>query len=337
MTWSSVARFSDPEACEQAMQGVTGVEILPTTSGKFDTEVTKVRFDQLWMQQFHSNLPQVISCALPADRQPISFLTELNSPKLFYCGRELRPGDIAIFRQDTMHKRFDAGLRKGGMGLPKNELKRIFKAVIGCDFPDSNDVRIVRPDPEAMSRLLKLYNIVAQLAHDTPDVLEIPEVGRALEQKLIHFMVRCLIGDVRPPLRIRSRQDATMIRFEEFLEANCDRAVYLTEVCSALGVAERTLRSCCEEHLGMGPIRYLTMRRMHLAHRALRRAEFAQTTVTRVATDHGFWELGRFSAAYRALFGESPSDTLRRPPEQIGYVLNRPSSPAFAEPSRRMH
>ena len=281
MPWSSVARFSDPEACEQAMQGVSGVEILPTTSGKFSTEVTKVRFNQLWTQRFHSTLPQVVSCALPADRQPISFLTEPSSPGLFYCGRELRPGDIAVFREDMMHKRFDAGLQKAGMGLPKNELKRIFKTLIGCDFSESSDLRIVRPTSEAMSQLLKLHNIVTQLAHDTPDVLALPEVGRALEQKLIHLMMRCLVGDVTRPALIKTRQRATMIKFEEFLEANCDRALYLTEVCTALDVAERTLRTCCEEHLGMGPIRYLTMRRMHLVHRALRRIESSQTTVPR--------------------------------------------------------
>jgi AraC-like DNA-binding protein len=72
-------------------------------------------------------------------------------------------------------------------------------------------------------------------------------------------------------------------------------------------------------HLGMGPIRYLTLRRMHLVRQALLRADASKATVTRIVTDHGFWELGSFSVAYRALFGESPSETLRRPP-------NRPRS-----------
>jgi AraC-like DNA-binding protein len=61
----------------------------------------------------------------------------------------------------------------------------------------------------------------------------------------------------------------------------------------------------------MGPIRYLTFRRMHLARRALLTAD-SSTTVTRIATDHGFWELGRFAVAYHTLFGETPSDSLRR-------------------------
>jgi AraC-like DNA-binding protein len=75
----------------------------------------------------------------------------------------------------------------------------------------------------------------------------------------------------------------------------------------------------------MGPIRFLTLRRMHLAHRALLRADPSKSTVTRIVTDHGFWELGRFSVAYRALFGESPSETLQRPAEQLEVQPSRPS------------
>lgn len=53
------------------------------------------------------------------------------------------------------------------------------------------------------------------------------------------------------------------------------------------------------------------LRRMHLARRALRRAAGGET-VTDVATRYGFWQLGRFAVEYRALFGETPSATLRR-------------------------
>jgi transcriptional regulator GlxA family with amidase domain len=102
-------------------------------------------------------------------------------------------------------------------------------------------------------------------------------------------------------------------RLEEFLVANHDRAVYLAEICAAIGVSERTLRICCEEHLGMGPIRHLWLRRMHLARRALVLADPAESTVTDVACAYGFWEFGRFSVDYRTLFGERPSVTLHRP------------------------
>jgi transcriptional regulator GlxA family with amidase domain len=169
-----------------------------------------------------------------------------------------------------------------------------------------------------------LHKIVGQLAHDTPDLLEQPEVRRSLEERLIHVMVRCLAEGVGVQTASGAhRHDAVIARFEEFLETNRDRPLYLTEICSAVGVAERTLRACCEEHLGMGPIRFLALRRMHLVRRALLGAEPSKSTVTSILTDHGFWEFGRFSVAYRTLFGETPSETLRRPCEHAVVAPHR--------------
>jgi AraC-like DNA-binding protein len=163
-----------------------------------------------------------------------------------------------------------------------------------------------------------MHKSIGQLAQNTPGILALPEVSRAFENELVRILVRCLAeGHSVEPTAGGRRHDTILTRFEEFLEANPDRPLYLTEICAAIGAAERTLRASCEEHLGMGPIRYLTLRRMHLVRRALLHSDPSKSTVTQIVTDHGFWELGRFSVAYRALFGESPSDTLRQPTYRV--------------------
>jgi AraC-like DNA-binding protein len=218
------------------------------------------------------------------------------------------------------------------MSLPADEFDAAGEAITGRGFGKRLDARSVHPDPALMSRLVKLHSVVGQLAHETPDLLAIPQVVRALESKLVHVMVRCLAeGVVLETTTGGRRHDAIVARFEEFLEANPDRPLYLTEICAAIGVAERTLRASCEEHLGMGPIRYLTLRRMHLVRRALLRSDSSTATVTQIVTDHGFWELGRFSVAYRLFFGESPSCTLRRSPANPKVHLDRPSILGFAQ------
>jgi transcriptional regulator GlxA family with amidase domain len=140
-----------------------------------------------------------------------------------------------------------------------------------------------------------------------------PEVVRSIEQSLIAGMFSCLRDrNVQKPSLVSCNHETIMQRFRKALETNPDRALYLPEICAAINVPERTLRTCCQEQLGMGPKRYLQLRRLHLAHRALRSATQEETTVTKVATEFGFWHFSRFAGNYRQLFGEAPSATLNR-------------------------
>ena len=133
---------------------------------------------------------------------------------------------------------------------------------------------------------------------------------------LIQALVECLsIGEAsedRPALR----QHAMILRrFRRAVEDNPGQALYIPELCKAIGVSDRTLRVCCQEQLGMSPKRYLLLRRMHLTRRALRDGAPDMTTVTEIAARHGFWQFGRFAGEYKLLFGEAPSATLHRPRE----------------------
>jgi AraC-like DNA-binding protein len=240
---------------------------------------------------------------------------------------DISPGDVVVNNFDVTHQRTGGDFCYGTMSLTLEDLDAACTAITGQEFSGSLLKHVVRPSPELVSRLLRLHELVGQISKNTPDIVALPEVARSLEQQLIHLMVRCLTEGApsRTSAGVR-RHDAIVARFEEFLEANPNQPLYLTEICAAIAVSERTLRAACEEHLGMGPIRYLTLRRMHLVRRALLRADPSTTTVTQLATDHGFWELGRFAVAYRAAFGESPSVSLHRPPHDRPILLNRPSS-----------
>ena len=135
-----------------------------------------------------------------------------------------------------------------------------------------------------------------------------------MEQALVEAVVFCLAdGQDRDARNVQRSRARVMRRVEEMLMANPDEPLYMAELAAQAGTSYWTLRECCLAYLGMSPKRYLWLRRMHLARRALRGADPETKTVTEIASDYGFWELGRFSVAYRSLFGESPSAALRRP------------------------
>ncbi|CAN5377865.1 hypothetical protein BH10PSE4_BH10PSE4_12310 [soil metagenome] len=101
-------------------------------------------------------------------------------------------------------------------------------------------------------------------------------------------------------------------RSEDFLESGARHGVQVDDVCRALGISRRTLYRAFHDLLDVSPKAYLRLKSMSAARARLLAGAKSPTTVTQVALDHGFWELGRFAGAYRAMFGEAPSDTLRR-------------------------
>jgi len=90
--------------------------------------------------------------------------------------------------------------------------------------------------------------------------------------------------------------------------------LYVTDLCEAAEVSERTLQYAFKEVMGMPPVAYLTRLRLHRVRQALQAATHGSTTVTAEALRWGFWHFGEFSRAYKECFGELPSETLRRRP-----------------------
>ena len=91
-----------------------------------------------------------------------------------------------------------------------------------------------------------------------------------------------------------------------------ERRPYLSELCAAANVSERTLQYAFRDIMGMSPLTYLHRLRLHRARDELQKAKSDSTTVTDVAMNWGFWHFGEFSRAYKNCFGEVPSKTLKQ-------------------------
>jgi AraC family ethanolamine operon transcriptional activator len=107
-----------------------------------------------------------------------------------------------------------------------------------------------------------------------------------------------------------------MHRALEYLRSADTALLTVSELCAAACVTERTLEYAFRESIGITPLGFIQLRRYRAARKDLLAADDQTTTIRAIAQHNGFYQLGRFATRYKQLFGESPSDTLKRPPTQ---------------------
>ena len=324
--------FSDPHEYQAAIRPAR-VEVVVTAKGDFHAELKRVELRGLLIQRGRANLPTIAHSTVSRERVPIFFLTSCEQATMRHSGLEASFGQIiAVSPGSTHHVRAEASGQWATLSLTREDFAAAGRVLAGRELavPSVNH----RLRPSLMSRLLGLHENAGKLAAGSAQILANPEPARALEQALVHAMIMCMTDGSPVEMSCGTRNHMIILtRFEDFVAANDNRLLYLAEICTAIGTSDRMLRMCCQEHLGMGPMRYLWLRRMHIARRALGLATPATATVAQIAMDHGFWELGRFAGRYRALFGESPSASLLRPPVDWRISNGRPLALPTFEPA----
>jgi AraC family ethanolamine operon transcriptional activator len=147
-------------------------------------------------------------------------------------------------------------------------------------------------------------------------MLESPAVLRSLETNLLAHLLDTveladLHADQRPSPVLRQRG---LNRALEFLRDADLSTLSVPQLCGESGVSQRTLQYAFLDTYGMTPLSFLRRWRFHAVRRRLALAPPGTLTITQAACGEGFYQLGRFAAEYRRLFGEPPLETLRRSP-----------------------
>ncbi len=115
----------------------------------------------------------------------------------------------------------------------------------------------------------------------------------------------------RPPSGTERR---TTTVAKQFIDVNLSERLTSAAVAAAAGVSVRTLEASFRSDLHTTPSAFIRSRRLDRARADLLSAAGTDADrVTDVATRWGISHLGRFAAEYKARFGETPSETLRRP------------------------
>jgi AraC-like DNA-binding protein len=166
---------------------------------------------------------------------------------------------------------------------------------------------LARPEARQMNHLLRYVIGLFDSESSEPP----PVVLRELEQAII---VSFLVANEHPySLKLTDPPPGAAPRqvhlAEEFIEAHWREAITIEKLVEATGVSARVLFRAFRQHRGCTPMEFAKQVRLQRARQML---SIPGASVTAVAFACGFLSTGHFARAYREVFGELPSETIRR-------------------------
>ncbi len=230
-----------------------------------------------------------------------------------WCGARASGGDMLNF---NLASGFDGASRAGFSGYTLSfteELLCEVQKALGLDFNLGSRVSESAVWTEARHVTTQLRRRLAAAYRATatrPDGCT--QAGELFDFTAASLILQFVAGEGgRKSTRELSLRRRAVRTAMAWLEKHERVPLTVSELCRQAGVSPPTLYRGFQEELGIGPKRYLHVRRLSGVRRALSRATRGARIVD-VANRWGFWHMGQFAADYREHFGELPSETLRR-------------------------
>ncbi|WP_081849697.1 helix-turn-helix domain-containing protein [Marinobacterium lacunae] len=176
---------------------------------------------------------------------------------------------------------------------------------IAITLPEAGCCPRIQADPETIREMGLLINKVVSAKPGSID--------RGIHEDLVIMMLLDQLGDVRlnnqlPPSYAHRR--AVVDRVRDYVLEVGALPVTLDELCQVACVSRRTLQYSFDSILGISPKHFLRTGRLNRVRRLLSSQEAG--SVSDAAAHYGFYHLSQFATDYKRLFGELPSQTLKR-------------------------
>lgn len=128
---------------------------------------------------------------------------------------------------------------------------------------------------------------------------------------------------VSSPIDSNDKQAAAVSAALDYLRTSGSKCNSVSDLCRQADVNERTLERGVRAAFDCTVVSLLRRWRLHAARRRLASTGPSESSVTEIAYDLGFYDLGRFSARYYRDFGEYPSVTLKKPARSTPLLLGQ--------------
>lgn len=314
-------RTDDPDEAEQAVSEVFLPHklTLPPGVSAVDMELAAARYGTLTAGQVTYGRAVDIDTA---DAAEIHINLQLSGRAVMRTGSgseslvEVGAGAV-LHPGDTGHLSWSADTAQLGLMIPQETLEAELARLLGRS--------LVRPleldfDVDLHGDLGRAWEPVVQLLlsalHDPSPLSDHPVAAKHVEALVLDGL---LLGHRHNHSELleapaRTGIPSSIARAIDLLEAQPEAGWTTVRLAREVHLSVRALQAGFRRDLDLPPMAYLRRVRLRRVREILVLGTPETTTVRLAATSFGLLHLGRFAAAYRETYGETPVETLRRPP-----------------------
>ncbi|WP_164233738.1 helix-turn-helix transcriptional regulator [Microbacterium hydrocarbonoxydans] len=254
---------------------------------------------------------EVRSTAEPAD-QLLACRVDAVDGRISSAGAELDPARPWLTDGPRVHARWEHGARVTALVFDRTAVQEHARRISGDDRLVLRVTDLAPRDArsaEAWERMFAYLEDASATLTGDGDALLRAELGRHAVAMTLGAFPTTLQDAVRRPAQ-RSAAPATVRRALDFIADNAHQAITVEDVAAASHISTRGLQYAFRRALDTTPAECLRKARLDGAHRELQTGK--PVRIPDLARRWGFAHPSRFAAAYRDVYGVSPSVTAQR-------------------------
>ncbi len=306
---------TDPEELVEAIRG-SRIDACLLGRRPGVSQLERVQLPRTCLDTIRVTSPLLATGEMPADCYTLIYVTECpQAGHSFNFSTRHGPGYIGFFAPGGVIDAFvPADYANATLTIPK----KLLLHELATRFPEmpadwlENGAGFAIPEP-SRRRIGALLAARGKMDETDPGWLAEAMARRAFEEELIAVFMEALRETWSRPggtasASLRKRYGA-LRRIRDHIADQRGTPLRLDELCAVSGMSRRGVEYLCKEVFGIGIHAFMRCHRLHGARRSILTSHPEPGLVKRTALEWGFWHLGRFSADYRSLFGEFPSET----------------------------
>ena len=227
---------------------------------------------------------------------------EENADKACFDRMKPKAGDIVFF-DDSRPLNFmtNDAFKLCTVMIPKNalgELLPMFSQALYHTIRDTNGIMAGT-----------LHDIWKQFTDES--VKNDTETFIDAEKKIKDLLMK-LLSEQTPILPKLTKGEETVLKIRDELYHHMDWTISIEALCKLHKISEKSLINSFKSLFGFTPNLFIRLLKLNLVHNELKKSDYGEVSVSRIAQKWGFSHMGRFSQYYTELFGKNPSKTLTR-------------------------